>query len=165
MGQMVSDLSSRGPLPLDPRIWMKAGSQFVIGYGKLFSEQRNVGYEPPLLIITPVIILGVLLSILAGKWLRRGKLRQYMPNPAVENPTYGRRVLAALVTGIARGLVPVLVFTVIVGVTYTYWLQYVLNPDFTWPKALVIGVIYYLIVSSLIRGYSHQNYRNGISPG
>lgn len=149
--RMVSNLSEQGPLPLDPRVWVQAGSQFIVGYHKLFSEKRNEGYEPPLLVLIPVIGLGILFAIWAGKFLRSGRLRHYMPNPDLENPSYGRRMLASLVIALVRGVVPVLVFCVIVGVLYTYWLKHVLNPALIWPQSLVIGVIFYLISSSIIR--------------
>ncbi len=151
IGRMVSNLLEQSPLPLDPRVWVQAGSQFIIGYQKLFSKKRNEGYDPPILVLIPVIGMGILFAIWAGKLLRNGRLRHYMPDPELDAPTYGRRMLASIVTAFVRGLVPVMVFTIVISVLYTYWLQHVLNPALHWPRSLVYGVIFYLIVTSIIR--------------
>ncbi|MFK8068843.1 MAG: mechanosensitive ion channel domain-containing protein [Gammaproteobacteria bacterium] len=149
--QMVSTLTRQDPLPLDPRIWIKAGAQFFTGYKSLIRARKVGGYKSPLLIILPVLVVGFFIAILAGHWVRRGPLHRFSRNPAVEAPPYRHRIFAAMGVAISRGVIPILIFTILCGIAWNYWMQFLLDPQFTWPSGIFYAVIFYLVGSASIR--------------
>ncbi len=149
--QMVSTLVSQAPLPLDPRIWIKAGAQFFNGYKSLIKARQEGGYKSPVLIILPVLVVGIFLTILAGYLMRKGPLHRFLRNAAIEAPSYRHRIFAAIGVTISRGIIPVLIFTVLCGIAWNYWMQFVLDPQFIWPKGVFFAVIFYLMGSALVR--------------
>lgn len=149
--QIVSTLAKQDPLPLDPRVWVKAGSQFFNGYKSLIKARKEGGYQSPILTLIPVLGVGISLAILVGYWLRRGLLIRFQRDASVEVPSYGRRVFAAIRVGVTRGLIPAMVLAVLCGIAWIYWLKDALDPQFTWPRGIFYGVIFYLIGSALVR--------------
>ncbi len=149
--QIVSTLAKQDPLPLDPRIWVKAGSQFFNGYKLLTKARKDGGYRSPILILIPVLGIGIFLALLVGSWLRRRILIRFQREASVEVPSYSRRVFAAVRVGVTRGLIPVLVLFVICGIAWIYWLKDVLDPQFSWPRGVFYGVIFYLLGAAMVR--------------
>ncbi len=151
MDQIVSDLAHQDPLPLDPRVWVKAGSQFFTGYKSLTEARKEDGYKSPILILAPLLAGGLFIALLIGYWLHKGLLSRLQRDASIENPSYSRKVLAAIGVGISRGVIPVLVFCVLCGIAWTYWLRDALDPQFAWPKGVFLGVIFYLLAAALVR--------------
>ena len=53
-----------------------------------------------------ILVTGLFLAALIGWPLRKWLLRRFGRNPAIEQPSYGRRVVAATVEGVGHGLLP-----------------------------------------------------------
>ncbi len=151
MGQIVSNLAHQDPLPLDPRVWVKAGSQFFTGYKSLTEARKEDGYKSPILILAPLLGAGLFIALLIGYWLHKGLLSRLQRDASIENPSYGRKVLASIGVGVSRGIIPVLVFCVLCGIAWTYWLRDALDPQFAWPKGVFFGVIFYLLAAAMVR--------------
>lgn len=151
MDQIVSNLAHQDPLPLDPRVWVKAGSQFFNGYKSLAESGKENGYRSPILILTPILGIGIFLALLIGYWLHKGLLSRFQRDASIENPSYSRKVVASIGVATSRGIIPVLVFCVFTGIAWTYWLKDSLDPQFAWPKGVFFGVIFYLLAAAMVR--------------
>ncbi len=151
IGQIVSNLSEQAPLPLDPRVWMKAGYQFVNGYKSLSEARRKGGYRSPLLTVAPFLVVGIFLAMVAGLWIRRRLLYRLRRDASIENPTYSHKVLAAFGVGISRGMIPVVIFVILSGIVWTYWMKEELDPSLKWPWGIFYGVIFYFLGAALVR--------------
>ena len=149
--QIVTNLSHQDPLPLNPKVWVKAGAQFFNGYKELTKTRKKSGYSSPILILAPLFGGGVFIALLIGYWLHKGLLRRFQRDATIAEPSYGRKVLAAIGVSLSRGVFPVLVFCVICGIAWTYGLKNSLDPQFAWPKGAFFGVIFYLLGAAVVR--------------
>ncbi len=75
------------------------------------------------------IAVQMLFAAVAGWLLRRWLLRRYGRDPATPDPSYGARLLAAIASAIARGIVPALVFA---GLLYAVWPHRVAEGGLFW---------------------------------
>ncbi len=99
-------LFRQGALPLSPATWGEIPQQLVYLHDLLFDadaakDRPRIDLEMRvLLLVAGVVAFGV--GIPLRRWLRR----RYGPRPAVAEPTYRERVLAAVVEAVVRGLMP-----------------------------------------------------------
>ena len=149
--QIVTNFAHQYPLPLDPRVWLTAGSQFFKGYQSLTESQKEGGYQSPILIVAPLLGIGIFLALLVGYWSHKGLLSTFQRDALIENPSYGRKVIACIEVVISRGVIPILVFFVLTGIVWTYWLKESLAPQFAWPRGVFFGVIFYLLAAAMVR--------------
>jgi potassium efflux system protein len=108
--RLKDELTHAGPSPLNPAVWTIAFGEFreIIALFIAAPAQwlQNEGLAGRLSRGLPVVIGAIALSVLIGWPLRLWLLRRFGRNPHVDSPSYSRRLLAALIEGIARGLLP-----------------------------------------------------------
>ncbi len=151
ISQIVSNLTHQDPLPLDPRVWIKAGSQFFHGYQQLVSARKEGGYQSPFLTVIPLLTVCALLAFLMGLWTRKGLLSRFRRSSEIDAPSYRKKVIAALGVGTSRGLIPVVCLFTLCGIAWNYWLKDALDPQFVWPRGLFFAVVFYLIGTAIVR--------------
>jgi small-conductance mechanosensitive channel len=122
-GRLIEDLMQQGPLPYEPSTLMEIPGnigQFITmiavtasdWWQTFLKKQRQYG---------TVVLPGIFILIGMGVawWLRSKLLRRFGPYPVDEEPPYSRRLLAATADGVARGILPAVVLSVIIVRTYT----------------------------------------------
>ena len=102
------------PFPWAPGTWVPVVPEFVVVVDKVLrspaiwwqglenDERRNA------VLYRTAILLTLGLSI--GWLLRRWMLYRYDRDPALADPSYGRRLVASIANAVARGIVPALLF-------------------------------------------------------
>ncbi len=106
MAIFTETLFRRGAPPLLPETWAEIPQQLVYLHDLLFDA--DAAKDRPRLSLDERILLLVagLVAFGVGIPLRRWLRRRYGPRPAVEQPTYRERVVAAVVEAVVRGLMP-----------------------------------------------------------
>ncbi len=108
----LDHLVRRGPSPLLPSVWAVAIPEFLKLQSLFVTAPidwwRSVDVSERLYASFSTVAAAVVLSIIAGWPLRLWLLRRFGRNPAIAEPTYGRRLLAAVVQGLAGGLLAAL---------------------------------------------------------
>ena len=109
---LLTLLMTRSPTPLSPNVMTKAVPEFFAAlatvarspidwYAGLTDAQRDEAKLYPAVIAIVLAAFG---------WVVRGfLLRRFGRAPTAEPPTYARRLFAAIVEGVARGIVPALI--------------------------------------------------------
>ena len=122
--RFANRLFRRGPSPLSPAVWAEAVPEAahdlarlaaaplerwrVAGAEDVASRQRDL-----------VLALAALIAGIAIGWpVRRTLIGRFGRDPAIAQPEFGRRALAAAAGGIARGLIPALA---IAALALTLW--------------------------------------------
>jgi small-conductance mechanosensitive channel len=142
--RLYEELIQQGPLPYDPSTLTKIPGnigQFISKISAVASDwwetflqkQRQYGT-----VIQPGIF--ILIGVGIAWWLRIRVLKRFGPYPVEQEPPYSRRLLAATADGVARGIIPAVILTVIIVRTYTD--GGALNNDF--------GLILRLVAESLL---------------
>ncbi len=102
------------PFPWAPETWVrgvpelvvviqKIGRSPVVWWRSLEKEERQNAVSARI-----AFILG--LALIVGWLLRRWLLKRYDRDPALSDPSYSRRLIAAIANAVARGIIPALVF-------------------------------------------------------
>lgn len=113
-------IMQRNPMPLSLSIWRQAGAGGLAFARELIAlpsawwteNMRGAGSGRRLLWLLALPLGGLLLT-----WpLRRGILRRFGRNPQEPDPSYARRIGAALADGLANIIVPVVMISLVVGV-------------------------------------------------
>jgi small-conductance mechanosensitive channel len=107
-------LLMRGPLPLAPDTVTKAVPEFgqvLRALARSWSEWRS-GLSPDQLAEVRWRGVMVLVALIVAWVIRRFLLKRYGRDVTIEEPSYSRRFLAAVVEGVARGIVPSSLFAV-----------------------------------------------------
>jgi potassium-dependent mechanosensitive channel len=144
------DLLSKGPLPLMPQTWLDAGKQIITMVQAIHTrevKQRGAAN----LVILPLVALGTLAAAVVGRMVRRRIQSRWGRDPALPFPTYSRRLVAAVVEAVSRGLIPVLIISA--GLATAWWLfaQRFLDPSIGAPTWLLYAIVVYLIAAALVR--------------
>lgn len=117
--RLVESLLAQGPFPFEPESLAAAPVQYaefltaIAGIGTdwwlgLDKESRLLrGVAPALSVI--------LIGLLVAWWARRMILRRFGPHPVDEEPHYGRRLVAAVAEGVAKGIVPAAILAIILA--------------------------------------------------
>lgn len=113
-------IMQRNPMPLSLSIWRQAGVDGLAFARELIAlpgawwtgNMKGAGSGQRLLWLLALPLGGLLLT-----WpLRRGILRRFGWTPEESDPSYARRIVAALADGLANIIVPVAVIALVVGV-------------------------------------------------
>lgn len=117
--QQWSRVSERWPIPLIPTVALKGIGDYLSFLQSIavspfeWLRQTNLAYWSSHWKLAMMVFTG----IIAGWFLRGWLLRHYGRNEAIAEPSYARRFVAAVIDGIARGLVPAGVFAVMLAQT------------------------------------------------
>jgi len=116
--QLSQHLLYRGPSPLDPKVWLKAVPEFVgILYGlvKIPFEWLASGIASGRGgIVFFLVVFGLGLTAYVGLLLRKWLILRFGRTIREDTPSYAHRLFAAIVEGVARGLIP----SLIIGMIY-----------------------------------------------
>lgn len=97
----------------------------------------------------PTVLLVIVAATIVGWPIRRWLLRKGGPRPEEEEPSHGRRVLAATAAGLATCAIPVLA---IASVYISFSVHGLMTGDFSLlARGLAVGLSIYLVVS----GFAH----------
>lgn len=150
-GQMTARLFKRLPSPLRPAVWVEAWQQLLTAIDDtLAAPQRWWRVVASQRMESIVLIGGVLLisvSLLIGRQLHLFLRRRWGPNPAIDEPSHARRILAAGSMAISDILLPG-IFLAALGVLVTKIVP--IKNDFF--AILVGGTTFNLIIFLLVSG-------------
>ena len=117
--QLWSRILERWPIPLSPSVALAGLADFLdllraVALSPFeWLQQTDIRYWSQHWQLAVIIVLGMI-----GAWyLRDWLLRHYGRVDTVAEPSYARRLAAAVVEGVARGLVPASVFAVLLAQT------------------------------------------------
>lgn len=110
--RLVEELLHSAPLPLAPDTVAKAVPELFGHLGRLARSPIDwwdrLSPEQRDWVLFRWLILVLVLALAGGWALRYALLRWFGPNPAIEDPAYARRLVAAIAVGLANGIVPAL---------------------------------------------------------
>jgi small-conductance mechanosensitive channel len=148
---LIERLSQRGPLPANPAVWLQAvadlgrlarnilASPFIAAWVDLeASSSRSLLY-----------LLAVGASLLLSWPLRGWLLRRFGPDPAVMDPTFARRLLAAVIKGLANVLIPALAIGVFVLTLLAQ--NWLIRPLSSVIETIAANLIIFLIIAGMAR--------------
>jgi small-conductance mechanosensitive channel len=148
---LTGQLLVRTPSPLSSETWARAAVEFVASGRRILASPRE-WYESPQVsdVVGTGYLTGVLLAVLAtvvfGWYLRRWLIRSFGRKPAIAEPSYRMRVLAALAEATANTAIPILVVAVAYGSLLSRSLLFGEFQD------LVLGISLAVVVFSVVRG-------------
>ncbi len=105
------------------------------------AEARRVA---PLLVLLPALAVLVGIGLAAGRLLRR-LLTPWGVDATIAEPSYPRRLLAAMVVALTRGFVPALVFSGLLVVSWNLYLVDAVDPGFGQPSGFVGAIMLLLL--------------------
>jgi small-conductance mechanosensitive channel len=110
--RLATQLGTRGPAPLTLSTWRKALPDLANVYGTVARSPLVWWNSKPMADLRarrsiPIILLLVIsAAVFMGWFLRAWLLRRYGRNRKIKDPSYARRVVAAIAEGAANGVVP-----------------------------------------------------------
>ena len=110
---------------------------------RLAAEKPSEGLH----LFVPLLVVFVVVAVVFH--LRRKLLRRYVRDRAVEMPTFSRRVTTAVMIGVARGLLPALIFGVPLVVVLLQASQRGIAGDMF--VAALVGTTFVILVYGLAR--------------
>ena len=130
------------PFPWAPETWRQGVPEFVAilqemarspaeWWGGVSDDQRHQALSARVAVL-------LTLALLAGGVLRFWLLRRFGRDPHVAQPHYGTRVIAAIASAVARGIVPALVFA---GLFYMAWNYRSGEESLFWALVLLLFVV------------------------
>jgi small-conductance mechanosensitive channel len=145
-----ADLLVRGPLPYLPETLERAGSQLWVTLQAIHAREV-VGGGKKRWVVLPLVALGTYIAIVIGRIVRQRIMVRWGRDPAVPYPSYGRRLIAAVVDAVSRGLVPVVVIAIVLAAAWWLFVRPFLDPSIGAPLWLLYAIVFYLLVAALIR--------------
>ena len=110
------------PPPWAPETLRRATPEFFAVVEKMIGSPlawwNSLGQEEQRQTVSLRVALLLLLALALGWFLRHWLLSRYGRDPAVSDPSYSARLLAAIANAVARGIVPALIFG---GLLYLAW--------------------------------------------
>jgi small-conductance mechanosensitive channel len=111
--RLVENLSRIAPVPVAPGTVAKAVPELLGHLGTLARTPvvwwAGLSPENQSLFLFEQVPIVLLITVLIGWVLRFALLRWCGHDPAIERPTYARRLIAAIAAGLAYGIVPALI--------------------------------------------------------
>ena len=117
--QLWSQIQERWPIPLIPSVALAGVADFLELLSTVvlspfeWLQQTEIRYWGQHWQLAVILMLGLIGAVLLRGWL----LRRYGRSDDLTDPSYARRLVAAIVEGVARGLVPASVFAVLLAQT------------------------------------------------
>ena len=151
--RLAERLLERGPTPFSPAVWAKAIPELVVVLFDLTGKPFEWVTADPINIRSFYtllsLVVGLGLAVLIGWPVRRWLLQRFGWDSHLAEPSYARRLLAATVEGIARGLLPALAI-IVVYLTFL-GLNLLTSQTFHLAEALCLSLVFFIIVISLTR--------------
>ncbi|TDP48973.1 mechanosensitive ion channel family protein [Zavarzinia compransoris] len=151
--QVTAKVMAQGPSPFSLELW-ETGLPETLDAITALSGVPLAWWSAPetgakLATAWPTVLLVIVGATIVGWPIRRWLLRKGGPKPEEEEPSQGRRVLAATAAGLATCAIPVLA---IVSVYVSFSVHGLLTGDFSLlARGLVAGLSIYIVVS----GFAH----------
>ncbi|HUL08892.1 MAG TPA: DUF3772 domain-containing protein [Candidatus Acidoferrum sp.] len=148
---LIERLSQRGPLPTSPGVWLQA----AVDLGRLASDILTSPFISAWVDVEAtssrslLYLLAVGASLLLGWPLRGWLLRRFGPDPAVTDPSFGRRIVAATVKGLANILIPTLAIGVFVLTLLAQ--NWLIRPLSGVVEAIAANLIIFLVIAGMAR--------------
>lgn len=153
-GQLTAQLFKRLPSPLRPSVWLDAWQQLLGAVDDTVTAPQRWWRAIAAQGMESIILIGGVLlistSLLIGWQLHVFLRRRWGPNPAIEEPSHARRILAAGSMAVADILLPC-IFLAALGVLVTEIIP--IKSDFfaTLIGGMTVNMIAFLLVSGLAR--------------
>lgn len=151
--RLWDELSQKAPIPVLPAAWAAAVPEFLKIMAVFLTAPiewvRSDVAGDHWLQALPYLLGAILTSFLVGWPVRLWLLRRFGRDAANPNPSYARRLLAALVEGVGRGLLPSLAAIVVVVVMVSMGLLKGRFGDLV--VIVVTNVVLFVIVAALTR--------------
>ncbi|MCG8381664.1 MAG: mechanosensitive ion channel [Gammaproteobacteria bacterium] len=117
--ELIGRLSQKFPSPFSSVVLDSASGQLKQAVSRLIRSpmewiNANKTYFRDRQVLYPALSI-VLVAVLSGLFLRSVILRRWGRDRGMANPVYSRRVVAAVASGVARGVIPAFVLTGIWG--------------------------------------------------
>jgi small-conductance mechanosensitive channel len=147
----IERLGQRGPQPTNPAVWLHAardlgGLTRDILTSPFISAWVDVEATSPRSLF---YLFAIAASLLLSWPLRAWLLRRFGPDPTVPDPSYARRILAAVVMGLANVVIPATAIGVFVLTLLAQnWLIMPLSGVI---KAIAANLIVFLLIAGMAR--------------
>lgn len=136
------------PFPWAPETWTRGVPEFVVVLQKI-ARSPVIWWEtvadPERRASIPFRVAILLVIALAIGWvLRLWIVRRYGRDPELQEPSYSRRLVAAIASAVGRGIVPALIFG---GLFYLFWANRAHEGGLFWSLVtlfFVVGVFFSL---------------------
>ena len=151
--RLANLLLMRGPSPVMPAVWTKAIPDFMSTLAQIVAVPLQWLASGALAmrgaVTVAILATGLFVAALVGWPLRKWLLRKFGRDPYEPEPSVLRRLLAATVEGVARGLLPSLA----VAAVYLTFLSLELFSANLAPIAAgtCLALVFFILVSSLAR--------------
>jgi len=146
----TSDLLVRLPVPTRSTTWEGAARQTLRMLEAIHTKEVVAGGRVNLIVL-PLVALGVYVAVVIGRILRRRIQERWGRDPAVLYPSYGRRLVAAVIEGVSRGLLPVLIIAILLAAIWWLVVQRFVDASLGVPLWLLYAIAFYLIAAALVR--------------
>jgi potassium-dependent mechanosensitive channel len=136
------------PFPWAPETWQRAVPEFVSIVDRMVRSPaawwEGISSEQRYSALSLHVAVLLVLALVLGGFLRHWLLRRYGRDPGQSDPSYTARLLAAVASAVARGIIPALTFA---GLLYLAWSNQTEEADLFW--SLVVLTFAVMIFFSL----------------
>jgi potassium-dependent mechanosensitive channel len=146
---LVERLSQRGPQPTSPAVWLQA----AVDLGRLARDVLTSPFVTAWVHLEATSLRSLLYLLAVGaslllSWPLRGwLLRRFGPDPAVTDPTFARRIVAAVIIGLANILIPTLAIAVFVLTLLAQ--NWLIRPLSGIIEAIAANLIIFLVIAGM----------------
>ncbi|MGB8274258.1 MAG: DUF3772 domain-containing protein [Alphaproteobacteria bacterium] len=151
--KLAEHLLVRGPSPLLPSVWAAAVPQAVTTFVALATVPLQWLASGAVAVqgvySLAILAAGLLLAVVIGWPLRKWLVRRLGRTEGIEEPSYLRRMIAAVVEGVARGMLPALA----VAAVYVTLVSLEMFTETFAPVATgaCVALVFFIMVTSLSR--------------
>jgi len=147
--RLIERLSQRGPMPTNPGVWLQA----AVDLGRV---ARDVVTSPFISAWVDVearssrsllYLFAVGASLLLSWPLRGWLLRRFGPDPAVTEPSFARRIVAAIIKGLANIMIPTLAIAVFVLTLLAQ--NWLIRPLSGVVEAVAANLVIFLVIAGM----------------
>lgn len=151
--QLTEELLVKGPSPIRPSVWAAAAPEVLSTLFALAAVPLQWVASGALAaqgLYSLLILAGsLLLAALVGWPLRKWLLRRFGRTAAVGEPSYLRRLVAAVVEGTARGLLPALAVAAVYATLFS--LEMLTSTVAPVAAGLCVSIVFFVMVTNMTR--------------
>ena len=151
LDQLIGTLSQRKrfealfrpyPLPWSPQTWREGVPEFLAVSERMLHSPvqwwQSVSQDERRTTVSLRIGVLVVLAVLLGGFLRHWLLRRHGRDPGLAEPSYTARLVAAIASAAARGMIPALLFA---GLFYLAWDNQATEDSLFWALVTLLFVV------------------------